>query len=102
MQVEVVRAFAGPDGSFTEGDVTTLPEGADWVRAGLAVPVEESTEEKKPAEEEVSFDDLPRSSLLQDAGYGTAGAVRSASDDDLLAIDGIGAATVRDIRSILG
>ena len=36
--------------------------------------------------------------LLQDAGYVSADAIKAASDDDLLAIDGIGKGTLKKVR----
>ncbi len=40
--------------------------------------------------------------LLVDAGYETPDVVRSASDDDLLAVDGIGPFRLAQIRKALG
>jgi len=43
MKVLVLRSFASTQhGSFQQGAVVDMPEGADWVEAGHAEPVEES------------------------------------------------------------
>jgi len=43
MKVRVLRSFASREhGSFQQGAVAHMPEGADWVEAGHAEPVEES------------------------------------------------------------
>lgn len=39
---------------------------------------------------------------LSDAGYGSADAIRAASDDELLAIEGVGEKAVKNLRSALG
>lgn len=40
MKVLILRSFAGPGGAFEEGAVVEMPEGADWIVAGLARPAE--------------------------------------------------------------
>ena len=47
-------------------------------------------------------DDFPaRGDLLSDGEYVTIQAVKDASDDDLEAVDGVGPATVEDIRAFI-
>lgn len=51
MKVKAVKSFAGTDGdgnpvSIGMGDVFELPEGVDWLQAGLVVPVVVRAEEK--------------------------------------------------------
>ena len=40
MRVRVITSFAGPHGSFAPGEEFDLPEGADWLDAGLVEAVE--------------------------------------------------------------
>lgn len=58
MKVRAIRSFVGkgPDGikyRHEEGNIFELPEGSDWIRAGLVVPVEDEgpeTAATQPAE----------------------------------------------------
>jgi len=44
MKVRIVRSFAdAKHGRYQEGAVVDLPGGADWIEAGHAGPVEESS-----------------------------------------------------------
>lgn len=52
-------------------------------------------------EPSVTFDDLPKAAELRAAGYDTLNAVRAATDADLRAVEGVGRATVADIRQLL-
>lgn len=45
--------------------------------------------------------DLPAAAILRAAGYTTRAAVAATADADLLALDGIGPATLRQIREAL-
>lgn len=47
-------------------------------------------------------DDFPVRDLLADAGLETLERVRAASDDDLLALDGVGPKRLREIREAAG
>jgi len=52
MKVRVLRSFASREhGSFQQGAVAHMPEGADWVEAGHAEPVEEPSEHLFQTEE---------------------------------------------------
>lgn len=68
-----------------------------------ASPAREATSEGGAiASDEGAFRALlnePIMGALIDAGYSTLDALREASDEDLLAIDGIGPATLKKIRS---
>ena len=44
-------------------------------------------------------EDYPAASTLEEAGYTSTDEVDAASDEELLAIDGIGEATLKEIRS---
>lgn len=47
-------------------------------------------------------EDFPHALALTDAGFGTEAKVRNASDEDLLAIEGIGPAALAKIRAAAG
>lgn len=54
MKVKALVSFAGEAGTHAAGDEFELPEGVDWLRAGLVAPVEpepepEASAEPKPA-----------------------------------------------------
>lgn len=90
-------------------DVTTAPSGAEMVSPARSVP--QSAEEFKAAEDakalaaagrqtgdlSADIDDDQRAALAE-AGFGTAEAVRNATDEDLLAVRGIGKATLQKLR----
>jgi hypothetical protein len=40
MKVRAVKSFAGPLGSYSEGQVFELPPNVDWLTAGLVEPVD--------------------------------------------------------------
>jgi hypothetical protein len=51
MRVRALQPFSGMGLSVSEGDEFELPDGADWLRAGLVEPVESEVEtatEKRP------------------------------------------------------
>lgn len=98
------RALRGRDPLLAEQDTPRAPERESV--AGDITRVEDA--ERLAVREEVSGGThlananlgLTSSQLdaLEGAGFKTAASVRNASDDDLLAVDGIGEATVRRIR----
>lgn len=82
-----------------ERDLYTSEAVADLLEAIVAATAEQA----EPASEFAAMGVDPSiAEKLIDAGYGDAAAVRAASDDDLLAIKGVGKATVRDLRASLG
>ena len=80
-------------GKHKKGDVLELPErkALQFIGAGFA----KGTEIAKPF-----VIDGELAEVLKDAGFDTLEAILDASDEDLLAVDSIGKATVKKIRSI--
>jgi len=62
--------------------------------------VPEAEVQVQPAAEEVQLpDDFPEAERLRAAGFRTLGAVREATDEDLLAVEGVGKARLETIRA---
>ena len=81
-----------------------LLERAGWSAQSEAPAAPPTPEPEAPAVGPVTVHDVfdaKLADLLNDAGYAFASQVRSASDDDLLAISGIGAAKLAHIREVL-
>lgn len=96
-----------PDSQKGFGDVVTLTEeeAAIYVDNGEMVPADDWQPEMTvaaPTGEPFATADLPHGDKLTAAGYETAADVITASDSDLLKVDGIGKASLRDIREFLG
>lgn len=89
MPQEVYDALKGK-GAFTEGDEAAVPK---------ATPSPWSTDADR-AVLDTTFG-VDTASQLALAGFASVQAVRDASDDDLLAVEGIGPATLRKIRAAL-
>lgn len=71
--------------------------------AGPATVMPDRTPVREEAEKEVDWRTLPKDTInaLVGAGFNTPARVRDASDDQLLGINGVGAAKVKVIREIL-
>lgn len=78
-----------------EGKETDEPRASD---AEKAKPEPVKAETKDADGNKVSVP-MPYASLLEEAGYGSPEAVRKASDEDLLAIEGIGPTRLAEIRA---
>ena len=48
MKVKALKSFSGTGFHVPEGTVFELPEGVDWLKAGLVEPVAAPLREKKP------------------------------------------------------
>jgi predicted flap endonuclease-1-like 5' DNA nuclease len=84
--------------SLRKGDVVAVDDvtAERWQRFGIAKPAREKNSMSTPLPK-----DFPAADLLNAAGYSTLEQLQSASDDDLTAIRGIGAATAKAIRERL-
>jgi len=63
---------------------------------------EAEQEEQPEQEKEGTPEAYPYAGILADGGYGTWEAVQNASDEELLGLDGIGKARLREIRAFEG
>lgn len=99
--------YRNPDGSWKDAWGNPLPPPEEE-------PSEEESSDKKPATDDVSetddasedepadvWDEIPRAEKLRAAGYDTLAVLAQATDEELRAVDGIGPATVDDIRALL-
>lgn len=86
----VLAATEGEDDADTD-----VADSARTIRFGGEPEAETEAETPLP-------EDFPAAELLAGAGFGTVEAVSGASDEDLRAINGIGPATLGDIREALG
>jgi hypothetical protein len=69
---------------------------ARWERIGIA-----SRSGKAPAKADSLPDDFPERDLILGTQWKTVEALKAATDDDLLAVEGIGPAKLRAIRAAL-
>lgn len=114
MWVRALKSFGGvtATGSFhvSQGSVFELPEGADWLRAGLVEKADgpagaESammpTARTKPVGKgEMAVSEVPGigynyASALADIGIGTIAALAAADEEYLTTIEGVGLATAQ-------
>lgn len=87
-----------------EADIRALKEAVEALVV-QQVPADAASEEEQEEVGELDAQDALQTRYgetvagkLYDAGYVTVDAVEEASDDELLAVDGIGAATLEKIR----
>lgn len=84
--------------------MATVPEGKVKIIGGRAygpgAELPGGKAEARPRADSIP-EDFPYAALLSGGGYKTAEALRAASDEDLLAIDGIGEARLKEIRQAL-
>lgn len=84
-----------PGGRYVTSDGRLVDANGQPLAA--AEPAEAPTSEPAPALPE----GFPHAGLLTEAGFGTLQLVTEATDDDLLAVKGVGKAALRDIRAAL-
>ena len=90
--------FLGADGRVAVGEAVELTEEE---AAGHLDKLMLAGAERKTAPPSDPFDSFPHAELLRAAGFTSAAAVSDASDEELLAIEGIGKKSLADIRAAL-
>jgi hypothetical protein len=78
-------------------ELPVAPWTAELEARGVVIPVEAP---ETALQESVSGVEIP--DILVQAGFDTAESIRAASDDELLAVSGVGKATLAQIREEIG
>ena len=112
MLVRAVKSFGGlgPHGRIhvSSGQVFELPEGVDWLKAGLVVPVEGQPESAMLAPAQPKHVGVGKklawtvpgvgaaaAELLSGIGIETVADLAASSENELIQLDGVGKATAR-------